>query len=100
MGKIYEYRNETFVVVQDDNKCEYTVKHTEWDEPLLTVHLRQDSNPSTYRWAGKGPTVSIGTDGSFKNSLEACCNHIISRNSKGPTMQEQCQEGEDAFRKL
>ena len=100
MEKIYGYRNEKFVVDQDENRCEYTVKHTEWNEAVLTLHFTQDSNPNTYRWAGKGPTVSIGTDGSFKNSLDACCNHIISRNRKGPTMEEQCQEGEGAFKNL
>ena len=100
MEKIYEYRNEKFVVDQDEGRCEYTVKHNEWDEPVLTLHLDQDLSPNTYRWAGKGPTVSIGTDGSFKNTLDACCKHIISHNSKGPTMQERCQESNDAFNNL
>ena len=100
MDKIYEHHNENFVVKQDDSKCEYTVQHTEWAEPILAVHFTQDSNPNTYRWAAKGPTVSIGTDGSFQSTLDACCNHIISRNSKGPTIQDRCQEGQSVFENL
>ena len=82
MEKIYEYRNEKFVYRSRRGRCDYTVKHTEWDEPVLTLHLNQDISPNTYSWAGKGPTVSIGKDGSFKNTLDACCKPIISHNSK------------------
>ena len=100
MEKVYDYENERFIVKQDPSECEYAVKHSKWEESTLTVYLTSQSNQNAHRWAAKGSSVSIGTDGSFQATLDACCKHIISAHAKGPTFQERCQEGAEAFKNL
>ena len=100
MEKPYEYRSEGFFVKQDESKCEYTVKHAKWAGPVMTIYIKPDQNPNVSRWAGKGPTVSFGADGSFQGTLDECCKQIIRANSKSPTTEERCQEGTDAFNSL
>ena len=100
MEKIYGYRNEKFLVTQAESKCEYNVKHAERANPILTLYVIQDRKRDSFLWAGKGPNLSLGTDGSFRSSLDACCKHIISALTKGPTEQERCEEAQQVFDKL
>ena len=100
MEKPYNFGNEKFVIEQRKDGCEYMLKHVEWPEPVLTISIIAECNENSHRWGAKGPNVSIGADGSFQATVDACCRHIISTNAKGPTFEERCEEGTQTFNKL
>ena len=69
MEKTYEYRSEGFLVKQDESKCEYTVKHAKWAEPVMTIYIKPDQNPNVSRWAGRAPRSASEHTALFKEHL-------------------------------